>query len=532
MNIFKRRKIWDLRHFQKRNYSSLLFLFYVLSLGFLVLRHEPWRDEVSPWLQTKNATWAEVVYRSGLELQSPLFFSTLKLIQFVSDNYNAYRLFMFVISVATAFLLLKFFSKNSKILLLIFSNYYFVYEFAVIQRIYTLTLFLVVLTLVLIRRDVKHGDTPTSLTLVCFTLLSLISVWGLIFSLTILITMALRGALICSRNFVVFFGIISVSNILFLIFSTDRDWGVTTGDANRYLSLYTFSQLVTASLRSFVFLPSSQIHGWNSNLLFTASPVVYLSWVVVCSLIYLFLFNLSRKVDKVQLVFFFGLAILSFLVGLGKQRHLGQIVVFIFIWLIVGWILQDRLNLRFAFNPKMLNLILSFFLTLNLFQTAVTVIREVNYKFSTSADLSYFVKPDDLLIVQDSGKNTFLPLVIKSNFSVFNYYSASYEQVALLNQQSRSMPPLDRVVDRFELLCRKLSPNRILLFTDSDTLARVKKSELALVSVSGEAIVNNEGRRELWALAHGRDAIQVFCEKNQLNSFFIGLKVPIVGYGE
>jgi hypothetical protein len=223
---------------------------------------------------------------------------------------------------------------------------------------------------------------------------------------------------------------------------------------------------------------------------------------------------------------------LSFIVGLGKQRHLGQIFLLLFTWLTLRRILSTSTSPKFDFNGILVKKVLIGALFLNFVQVAPLIYRDAHFRFSSSSTLSKSINQTDLVIVQDSGKNTYLPLLLNINNNVFSPFGATWGRTALMNQRSRSVTSLEKQVSVFRTLCESTLYDRVVLFTDADTRAKFGNVNFSLISRSSRAMVETEEAKELWLLASGVEKVKNFCNTPNLTQVFSAIQTPIVAYGK
>jgi hypothetical protein len=510
--------------------SNTLFVIYILVLLLLTLSHEPWRDEVSPWLQTKDSSWTDIIYRSQLELQSPLYFSILKLLHYISNDYLTFRIFAFLMSIGSAFLLKKLCNNSWKLLLLSLSNYYVIYEFAAIQRIYTLAIFVLLALLYSLRKNLATGTKISMFTKVLLVSLSLVSIWMMLLSALIFVRLLLHRRIPIYSTFNLTYFAIVFAHVLFLFLSDDRDWGISGSESSELISLDNFLSMFTAPIRSLIFIPDLSSSGWNTNILVVNSLGLAVT-VLLSFLFYAILFFFALKVNHIALLWIFSICSLAILVGLGKQRHLGQLFLLICTIIFLENLLdkgQDRFK---DVNWRALNVIFVFTLAANLLVSSVAIHREIFFRFSTSHSLTSDLLEKDLVVVQDSGKNSYLPFISTSNIEVFSVFGGNYSQVALLNRASRTIPDSALLSKEFLKVCRLIEPSRVLLFTDSETRVAFPRFAGRLLAQSGVAIVSNEGKRELWLIALGEMEVNKLCSEPYAEEFLSGLKTQVVKYG-
>lgn len=512
------------------NPSSLIFLTYTLVQVVLLLFHEPWRDEVSPWLQTEDSTWSEVIYRSQLEIQSPLFFSILKLLHILSDSFFVYRMFLLLLSIGSALIIKKLCNDCWPFLVLVYSNYYVIYEYSVIQRIYTVSLFALLLFFYCLRKDLSSGKSISAFTKISLMVLSLVSIWTLMLSATILLTLIVYKMTRLFGRLSFIFLTITSAQVLFLSISKDRDWGVNNESLSNQFNLDNLFMMITAPIRSMVFLPEYSLTGWNTNILLGSPEGKIVTLILSLSFYGVLLFLILYR-RNVAILWFLSISTFAILAGLGKQRHLGQVFLLMTTIVLLEFFICKNYMIVANLKSRIFHGILILLLLLNVATAPTTLVREVKYEFTTSQNLSSDIKPGDLLIVQDSAKNTYLPLILETGEEVFSIFGGRITRESLLNSASRSIPHINVLSREFREVCLNTNPRRILLFTDWETRRDFQRFEGVLISRSGTAIVENEGRRELWLLAQKVSDVKKLCSEPYSSKFLSGLRTKAVAYG-
>lgn len=510
--------------------SNLTLYAYVSVQVTLLLSHESWRDEVSPWIQTQDSSWAEVFYKSQLELQSPFFFTVLKLLHFVSDDFWTYRVFLFLLSVSSAFIIKSLCNNSWKLQILIFSNYYIIYEYSTIQRIYTVSLFFLVVFMFCLKKNLSQGRYISTITKISLLLLNIVSIWTLILSLVILLTLIFRKVTPILTRFVLTHLILTFAQLIFLLISKDREWGVTGDNSRNLVNLDSFALIFTAPIRSLIFIPDSSINGWNTNILYQNSIGFAITLLSAFSFYILLLLYIFRK-NYIGVLWFLSISTLAILVGLGKQRHLGQIFLLIATILFLEVIVCKRKVNLFPMKSRVSSGIFLTLLLISAVASPISILRDVKYEFTTSRSLFTYIEDDDLLIVQDSGKNTHLPLVLKLNKEVFNIFGGGYSRESLLNRSSRSIPNNMELARKFQDVCSQTDPSRVLFYTDFETRKYFQDFTGKLLFRSHYAIVENEGKRELWLLAESASGVKKLCSDARSGQFLSKIRTKPVIYG-
>ena len=487
---------------QKINQFILITSIFLVSASLIF--HEPWRDEVSPWLLTYDADWLQVFYRSRLEIQSPIFLSFLKILHFISEAYLTYRVVTVFVSITTIFMVYWLCKKRTFLLIGFLSNYYLIYEYGWIQRIYTYEIFLLVTYLYFFKLEDPRGRRSKSLTILI--IFSLVSIWSLFISFIICCLLIYRNHLQLKSKFVCAYSFVSFAHLIFIFYPSDRNWGVNSNSISSVLSLENFIAIANSLFRAVLVIPNNDFYFWNSSIfdqkIFGYTAALAIPFIAVSVAIYLlknrsyfFIFILITIVPFVSVL------------SLGKQRHLGQIFI-----LIIACTFLSLATSRFSvFQPNYTYLIfiLALIFSSQAYSTAIAVSRDLRSPFSSSAQLASFIEDGDLLIVQDRGVNSVLPLIAEKQIKFYNFFGETYSYGVELNSKTRISG-----TDGFYRVCISGNIKRIVLFTDEITKNFVVSEDLKLIHTTSNAIQESEGYRRLYLVAANRKQIARVCDNN------------------
>lgn len=349
-------------------------------------------------------------------------------------------------------------------------------------------------------------------------------------SALILLTLIFYKVIPFFTRFVLIYLTLMFTQLLLLFMSKDRDWGVDSDNSRNLVNLDNLVLIFTAPIRSVIFIPEYTINGWNTNILLETSIGFGLT-IFLAILFYAMLLLFILKGNYIGILWFLSISALAILVGLGKQRHLGQIFLLVLtIVFLEIFICKSKVNF-FRIKSRISTGILLILLLISLVVSPISIVRDVKYEFTTARNLYTFIEEGDLLIIQESGKNTHLPLVLELNREVFSLFGGSYSRESLLNKISRSIPNDLELSKKFQEVCLSVNPSRVLLFTDIETRRNFQQSMGKLMFRSQSAIVENEGKRELWLLAWGPSDVKKLCSNPYSSQFFSRIKTEAVSYG-
>lgn len=450
--------------FQKKFFAFFSIVVFFGYCCFALVHHEPWRDEVHPWLMTKDVSWSEIVHRSYLEIQSPLFMSLLKLLHIFEDSYLVYRIFMLSISIASFVLIIYLKNLSVKFKVLFICNYYFLYEYLWIQRIYALQVFLaVVLVFTFVNANKESQSKVTGYQSFSLLLYSSVSMWGLI---TII---GLCTALNASKRYQItrrmnFLWLVSfIIQIVFLLLPRGRNWGVTSSTISKYLSFEGIEVAAASIFQAFFVLPQNSINFWNTSLI---QPSIQLTFVLVmlCSfavswIIKNFKFDLEF-VPTVLTIF-----MITLLSVFGKQRHLGQIplALIIFIAILPSFhTIKNSLKRRSVFSW----LFIFSFVVSGFYSTLVSTMHDWKYPFSTSYGAAFPKEVKSVTILYDQGRPTYLPALVGNlDANVYQLMGNTSQHYFLFDDSSWKF---DRNL-AFRHLCESQKNSKIYLYSKKHT---------------------------------------------------------------
>jgi len=257
---------------QRNNYiASVIFLLYVLFTGIMMVFHEMWRDEwLAIQLATKTQTISDLLLRLPQEGHPPLWYFIIRATAFFSNEVWLLQAIHLGISWCTAYLLLFRFKLSWQSAFCILFSYFLFFEYTVIVRNYNLTILFSLLAIIQIKS--QKPKIPYIFTLLCLMCLS--NVYGIFWGIGLAIYFLLNGHLIMhirkiSKVWLSLLLLGSISTIYLLQLSIPPQDHIVL-DTNKW-SIISSIKLIPKSLsaiwNSFVPLPSSFNHFWNSNVL-------------------------------------------------------------------------------------------------------------------------------------------------------------------------------------------------------------------------------------------------------------------------
>ncbi len=386
-------------------YNYLLFvLFSVLSL-FLIVIHEPWRDEAQAWLIVRDNDISSIFLSMGYE-NTPFLWHIL-LFPFVSLGlpYIFMHLLNFFIMLVAVLVFLKYspFSRVQKTLFIL--GYYMLYEYSVIARNYGLT----VLFLFLAALFYEKRFTKPFRYLIVLVFLANSNVPSLIISFILVVCFLLEG-LRFEKNLSKSFAIPLILTVLGVVFSIvqilPREDSVNgLYGLNTRVSIGIFPKLFAIYNGAFFPIPFFQPNFWNTYLVFHPSVI----FILGASGALLFLFSFSFFLDKkfpllIYLSSSIGLSIVYTIAlsSLGKARFHGLLfIVFIFCLWISKYYRPEKSNFHGVVDVLSVEgfqcVLLFIILASHVFAVIPAVYYEYYHDFSAGYDTANFLARNNLV---------------------------------------------------------------------------------------------------------------------------------------
>ncbi|HEX6846306.1 MAG TPA: hypothetical protein VF144_04985 [Chitinophagaceae bacterium] len=384
----------------EKNFSNpalwIILIIYIIGAGSGILHHELWGDEIHSWNIAKGSdSISDLIINTRYEGHPPLWYTILWVISKFTHDTFSFQVVHFLIACGVVFLILFYspFPIATKILLPF--GYFFLFEYAVISRNYSIGILVAFCLCVIMHRNFKGK------LLLYYSLLFLLCNTHI---LSILLACSLHLYFLM-LNFeqnkktnwlalhVVVGMIISLPAIYFVFPPSDSGLNIEFW-ANKW-SLDHVKVIVQAPVRSFIPIPQwSEYHFWDTNLLIgtitnwlipVISATLILSAIIVLKknrkCLYLFLLNLLL------------ILVLSLIIPFTNARHVG----FIFIGFMVAlWFFCNRQKLHYGERIIILSL-----LVFQVIGAAVATIKDGRYPFSNGRqviDLLNKIPPQEKVV--------------------------------------------------------------------------------------------------------------------------------------
>lgn len=399
----------------KKKQDWLLFGLYFAFGLFVVLNHEPWRDEFQSWLIARESDSIAALFTNSIyEGHHSGWYLVLWVLTSITESILAFQLFHFFITAVGIFILIKWspFSNIEKWLLTF--NYFFFFEYGVIARHYGITLTLVFLFCALF----KYRHTKFHWILSVLFLLLFINIYSFFISFSFFVMLIIekldRGDF-SKIDWALILGFVIAIGVSIVDVKPPADSGYAEGWD---LVLRDYLKSPTILWNSFVPIPKNQLHFWSKN--FFDFENRYLKYCIKLILLTPILLFIIKKISKSYYTFFFFFLLygincfFSSAKFYGVLRHHGCLFIAFIAALWIQAYLPENINsLKFKFIEKGRNIISEkvaqntfyFILVLHCFVTIFAVQKEIQYDFSGGKRLSEYIisnNLNDLTIIGDS----------------------------------------------------------------------------------------------------------------------------------
>ncbi|MFT5129781.1 MAG: hypothetical protein ACI8W8_003410 [Rhodothermales bacterium] len=373
---------------KNRNFyiSVSLGLFSFLTIIGLI-GHEMWRDEMRVWLTaTKSADLSLLFDELIYDGHPGLWYLLVRALSPISQNPEIVKVLHFAVAATTACLILK--SECpiwQKCLLPL--GYFFVYEYGVISRNYSLGICL------LIGAAVLHSRGRYRLSLCCLLPASLASVHALVialaFHIVLLFKLPKKGWAIFSSGLILFFFYLQ-----FFAFNS-RDGRESPEITLSFERIIDYIENVTYA---FFPIPSNGINFWNQMVALPPILSVLLFIVIISSIAYYFR---SHRTILAFLVAVFCLFLLLNIFFVSQAlRHCGHFFVSFVIALIISAARKLDADLLEEVSPransKAMDCCIGAVLCLHVILAVFAVKTDVERPFSNAKQTADFIKKNNL----------------------------------------------------------------------------------------------------------------------------------------
>jgi glycosyltransferase involved in cell wall biosynthesis len=301
----------------------VVFAVYVLMLGVGLARHEMWADEFHSWNISKGSgSYLELMNHRRFEGHPPGWYTLLWTLSKFTHRVVYVQVLQGLIAVAAVFLLMFRSPLPTRTKVLTPFGYYFLWEFGVFSRNYTVAILLAFCICLIMRKQFRYKAILYYLLLL---FLSNIHLLGMLLAVSIHAYLVLlqreRGKHLLQLAGTAVLGLLSVLPAVYFILppaDSQLNLAVLSHGANSY----HFSTIYEMPLRAFLPLPAWwKEHFWNSHFLLALddgpwkrliSPIGFLSLLLVLSSLWkdkksVTLFAINLLLSCIVSMFFFSL---------------------------------------------------------------------------------------------------------------------------------------------------------------------------------------------------------------------------------
>lgn len=470
----------------------MIIVFSVLSF-FLLLNHEPWRDEGRAWLIARDSpNVISLIHLMGYEGTPALWHLILFPMAKLGLPYFSIAVVNFLVILSAVIIFISYapFSKSQKILFVF--GYYIFYEYNIIARSYALSvLFLFLIAFIYKERFQK----PTSYSLLIL-LLANTNVYSLNFAIV------LSGVYIFESNFkkninitieyfvsflVMLFGIlIAIYQLL-----PPADLSPEFAKWNFDLTTQHIWRISNSIVGATIPIPYPRVNFWNSILVYHYSYRILN--IVVLPVFFLSLLFFIKKPEPMVIYILssaslFGMFSLKYL---GYLRHHGLLfIIFIFsLWISKAY--NERLLIKNQlicnlFSQKNLTYLLGTLLLCHVVASPIAFYYDLKYDFSAGEKTANFLKENGFI-----GDDTFiaiypsfiaesiLPYIPKPYSQFYFIESQEFRSYTLWNTEyyNSHILSIQEIVDRVDTAILNKRYNTILLILRSKVEDKKEFSE-------------------------------------------------------
>ena len=367
---------------------GILIIYFIFNL-LIILRHEPWRDELQSWMIGRDSgNVLEVIYNSRYEGHPRLWYEIQFILSRFSHNFILMQLFHLCLATISVYLILKYAPFTKWIKILFIFSYFLTYEYSVLARNYALG----ILGLFLI--CAFHQQKKIFGKLLGIFLLCQSSIFGVIMALAYLFFNLFNlGKILAKKKTTKFFVPLLITsfiitNIVLAIWQIipPVDSGFVVGWTTAYKPEH-LQAVISIFWKALIPIPQAIFHFWNTNI-FDNQPLLMAELGGGLIILSLLLFQ-HRSVCFLYLLGILGLLAFYYTKNIGYLRHQGQIFIWMFACL---WL--DRISVTFVVGWRkfLTNILLAGILSAQVYAAFYAVIMDWQYPFSGSKQAADFVR--------------------------------------------------------------------------------------------------------------------------------------------
>jgi hypothetical protein len=367
----------------------IVLLIFVVLGGFAINNHEIWLDEAHHFLVGRDSNSFQDLISVCKNDSHPFLWNIMVwIVCKLTTDIHFTQLLNFSFSIFTVVLILwkapfKFYQN----VLLVFS-YFIFFEYGVIARNYSVSIFLVFISTYYFSR--YNYKTP-----ILFALLGILAnthFFGFLYSFSLIILILIqflkKEININKLELLSSLGIYFLF-VLILIFQIKNSSGHMVFDVQNFPISQKLTKAYSISIKGlFHFQDLFSINRWNSNIFINHSKLLSLFIAFFAWLIPLFVFRDCRKIMLVTYLFFGSIALFTlFFPQVVAIRHCG----FLFISIIANyWIYKTKFENKFVVQrlpEKVVNLLL----VINFFALVIILAHDKKFQFSGGKSASNYI---------------------------------------------------------------------------------------------------------------------------------------------
>ena len=398
-----------------------LFVFCLCISSILMNGHEIWRDEAQSFLIVRDSVSVyDIFIRTVNEGHPILWHSLIFPIVHIFKSITAFQMFHVCVSSLMMYVILKTFPFCLKTRILIIFGYFFLYEYNVFSRSYSLSVLLIFL-LLSAYNDKNNNFKSNAFLLFC---LPNINAMSLIFSLCF-VSVDLIFFIIRDKQYIKQKICVYASAFLGIYLSFVQILRAGTSHLEEYNSL---SVALKSILSSFFPVPQMQVNFWQNCIVNNDYNIKVLCTAIVCLLLILYIYRLSK--NKKIFVFFIVTSITYIMFFMFAYKcsiyHYGFIyITFLFCECALrksGKILDTRKITNITIE-KIFNIFFSAVLYIHAFSGVFAGLIDIKYEFSGAYAVSCFLKSASLLNVPISAYPDYLATGVIAYAGISSFYS-------------------------------------------------------------------------------------------------------------
>ena len=382
---------------------SGVFIIYAVLAGYAMIHHELWGDEIHSWNIAKASNgFFDLISKTRYEGHPPLWYIILWTISKFTHDPTSIQIAHVVIACLAVFLILFFSPFPLIIKTLIPFGYFFLFEYAVLSRNYTIGLLLAFCICIVMHKEFK-GKLFTYYLLLFLLSNSHLLALLLAVSLQLYFLLKLKEEKKTSK-LLLKHAVMSIAVLLpsvYFIFPP-ADSSLSTNYWLDRWNIEHLSAIVYSPVRAFAPIPMwLEYHFWDTNFIIGTGDLKFfprwtvLSFSIGAMLVSLFLLDREKKAFYFFLAYFFLAALVSLIIPFTNARHVG----FIFIaFLIALWFYN-------LYQPldKIRIFIVTLLLCAQLPGTVIALTKDIKYPFSNAYRVNELLKkiPERENIVTD-----------------------------------------------------------------------------------------------------------------------------------